>query len=190
MILVDCVGKLSDPVTQGDVFSIAQFFVKRVMIMTGDESLVTLGENCFGVGTQDFASRPATASFSRVFPAVVAAPGRYRHGQAVRRETEHGAYQAAAEKGAQTAIVFVLGIGKVAVSEEDFFTVKLNTAALRKDLASQPIGKNRTQMEVVVALHVNQFCTLLVHPLEHIDDGNVDVDHGCFADPEFENVTK
>ena len=136
MILVDCVGKLSDPVTQGDVFSIAQFFVKRVMIMTGDESLVTFGEDCCSVGVQDFASRPAAVSFPRILPAVVAAPGRYRHGQAVWRETEHGAYQSAAEKGAQTAIAFVCGVGEIAVSEEDFFTVKLNAAAFREDLAS------------------------------------------------------
>lgn len=136
MVFVDSVGKLSDPVTQGDVFSIAQFFVKRLMVMAGDKSLVTFGENYFSVGPQDFPSRPATAPFTRTLSAVVAAPGRYRHRQAIRRETQQGAYQAAAEKGAQAAIAFVCGVGKVAVSEEDFFAVKLNTAALREDLAS------------------------------------------------------
>ena len=136
MVFVDCVGKLRDPVTQGDVFSIAQFFVKRVMVMTGDKSLVTFAENCFSVGPQDFASRPATAPFPRTLPAVVAAPGRYRHGQAVWRETKQSAYQAAAQKSAQVTIAFVCGVGKVTVSEEHFFAVKLKTTALRQDLAS------------------------------------------------------
>ena len=121
MVFVDCVGKLSDPVTQGDVFSIAQFFVERVMIVAGDESLVTFGEDCFSIGAQDFPGRPAVASCPGILPAVVAAPGRYRHGQAVWRETKQDAYQPAAEKGAQAAIVFILGVGKVVAKESTIF---------------------------------------------------------------------
>ena len=49
MVFVDCVGKLSDPVTQGDEFSIAQFFLKRLMIVAGDDGLVPCGKKCFCV---------------------------------------------------------------------------------------------------------------------------------------------
>ena len=45
MIFVDGVGILCDPVTKGDEFSIAQFFVERLVIVTGHNGLVASGED-------------------------------------------------------------------------------------------------------------------------------------------------
>ncbi|MDT8442812.1 MAG: hypothetical protein RQ722_00855 [Desulfuromonadales bacterium] len=50
MVFINGVGILRDPVTQGDELAVIQLLLKRLMIMTGDDSLVTCGKDCFRIG--------------------------------------------------------------------------------------------------------------------------------------------
>src|SRR5210317_2055912 len=75
VVFINGIGKLRDPVTQGDEFSIAQFFVKRLMKMPGNNCLLTGCENRFGVGDQDIPGGPSGSLPSGILFAFVAGPG-------------------------------------------------------------------------------------------------------------------
>ena len=166
MVFVNGVGKLRDPVTQGDEFSIAQFFVKRLMEVTGDNRLVAGCEEPFGIGFEYLSRRPVVALPAAALFAQETGQDRNALQQDVGQDPDQDTHQAAAEEAAQPAITGIVGVGQVAMGEINFHAVEFDAAAIGEHLTGKPTGEDRAEVEVMIALDVDQLRALLMQPFK------------------------